>query len=339
MSESKLEGVGEGSCESGNENAGAAAPELPPITNRGVTMTIDYLSITVFINFSRVAFLVIEHLLEDIVLDEIGWESYFFNRNISGRGYKTLYQGPEGMTLYAYPSEGMHCHLEMKGKALAAFDNERLLAFIDALNNTGLRWQPTRIDIAFDHVSFTPAMCKKAYDEGCFRTRANRDSGSWYEGSKGNTFYMGAKTSNRRVRIYDKRGFTRVELVLKKEYAKFLKDWLTDWEKIIELSLGLLRSFIVFTNEPVYGKNSSRIELASWWASLVSNVEKVSIEKKIKFEDFLRNRTKAYFERMLPTLCVFFYGLGIDLNEEVQRFYAKLEPKHIAKILKLNLDR
>ncbi len=319
-----------------NGSARASADALLPSTNRGVTMTIDYLSLTFHTNVSRIAFLAVSHLLGYEIPEASNWSDFFYKREGKARGYQAMYSGEHGMMLYAFPSDqSQHCHLELKGQALAAIGYEALCSFLAEVDACGFRWKATRIDIAFDHHFFTPQMCWDAYQKGKFRTRANRDSGDWRENNKGKTFYIGSRMSPRFLRIYDKRGPSRIEMVYKKEYAEALRQQLTNIEELKNTALGFLRSYIEFTEEPVQGKNSSRAKTANWWHQLVNDVEPTTIKKGAVREDHYRQSLERYYERLLPTLCIFSEGLGKDLNNEVKRRLQSLEWKHIAKIKKL----
>lgn len=299
-------------------------------------MTIDYLSLTFHTNVSRIAFFVVTHLLGYEIPEASNWSDHFYKREGKGRGYQAMFSGEYGMMLYAYPSDqSQHCHLELKGRALAAIGYEALCSFIAEVDACGFRWKATRIDIAFDHYFFTPLMCWDAYRQGKFRTRANRDSGDWRENKKGKTFYIGSKLSPRFLRVYDMRGPTRVEMVYKKDYAESVRQQLTNIEGLKSTALGLLRSYIEFTEEPVQGKNSSRIKAANWWHQLVNEADPITLKKDIDRKSHYRQSMQRYFERLLPTLCVMSEGLDIDLNKEVERSLKRLEWKHVSKIEKL----
>ena len=70
-----------------------------------------------------------------------------------------------------------------------------------------------------------------------------------------------------------------------------------------------------------------------WWIAFVCNAEKIKldIEKKDINAD-LRRRMEEYFERLLPTLYLIKYGLGADINVEVDKAYPKLTQKHLRKL-------
>ena len=340
MSESKLEGVGEGSCEPGNDNAGAAAPELPPITNRGVTVTVDYLRITFHTNVRTVAELLLKEVYGYEIEEEDSWSEHFQMVDKSMRLYKVRYYHEEKAVIYAFPyDESQHCSLELSGQALKRLNILKLRRMLQVIDAEKIRTKCTRIDVAFDHTFFKPITCFNAYKNGSYRSQATRGKRLWLDGEEGNTFYVGSRQSGRFLRIYDKRGFTRTEMEFKERYAEHLGAMLLNFDGLSRDALGFLRSFIEFTKEPVEGKNSSRVELVSWWARLVDSVDKLRLTSELKEEKFLEQRTKRYFDRLLPTLCVFYFGMDINLNVEVARFEPKLERRHIAKIDSLRRGR
>ena len=329
MSESKPELVGEGSCEPGNDNAGAAAPELPPITNRGVTVTVDYLRITFHTNVRTVAELLLKEVYGYEIEEEDSWSEHFQMVEKSIYCYKVRYYHEEKVVIYAYPyDESKHCCVELSGQALARIDFSKLQEMLRLIGGSGIRTKCTRIDVAFDHNLFKPVTCFKAYKKGCYRTQARRGKRLWLDGEDGNTFYVGSRQSGRFLRVYDKRGFTRTEMEFKERYAEHLGAMLQNLDGLFRDALGFLRSFIEYTREPVDGKNSSRVEVVAWWMKLVGSADKLRLEPKEGSEDFLRQRQQRYFERLLPTLSVFYFGLGIDLNKAAMRRCPSLGVRH-----------
>ena len=336
MSGSKLEGVGEGSCESGNDNAGAAAPELPPITNRGVTVTVDYLRITFHTNVRTVAELLLKEVYGYEIEEEDSWSEHFQMVEKSIYCYKVRYYHEEKVVIYAYPyDESKHCCVELSGQALARIDFSKLQEMLRLIGGSEIRTKCTRIDVAFDHNFFKPVTCFKAYKKGCYRTQARRGKRLWVDGEDGNTFYVGSRQSGRFLRVYDKRGFTRTEMEFKERYAEHLGEMFGDLDSLFLDALGFLRSFIEFTKEPVDGKNSSRVDVVSWWAELVCSAAKIRVQSQPKNDIFLEQKVRRNFERLRPTLCIFFFGLGIDLNSEVRKFEKVLSEEHLRKISRL----
>ena len=268
--------------------------------------------------------------------EEDSWSEHFQMVEKSIYCYKVRYYHEEKVVIYAYPyDESKHCCVELSGQALARIDFSKLQEMLRLIGGSGIRTKCTRIDVAFDHNLFKPVTCFKAYKKGCYRTQARRGKRLWLDGEDGNTFYVGSRQSGRFLRVYDKRGFTRTEMEFKERYAEHLGAMLQNLDGLFRDALGFLRSFIEFTKEPVEGKNSSRVEIVPWWAKLVDSAEKLKLGYQPKSEKFLEQKLRRNFERLLPSLCVFYFGLGIDLNFEVGRYKRILGTKHLNRIAKL----
>lgn len=314
-------------------SACASTDALPSNTNRGVTVTLDYLRNTFHTNVGRVAEALLKHLYGHELDEGESWAEHFQMIDRGRYCYRTRYYHEEKAVFYAYPyDESRHCCLELSGEALKRIDLANLYSMIQELEAEGIPTKSTRIDVAFDHNIFKPITCFKAYEKGCYRTQAKRGKRLWIDGEEGNTFYMGSRQSSRFLRIYDMRGFTRTEMEFKEAYAEHLGEMLGDLDALFKDALGLLRSYIEFTKEPVEGKNSSRVEVVSWWAKLVDSSEKLRLQSKPKDDRFLEQRLRRQFDKLLPQLCVFFFGLGIDLNSEAEKYKDRLGLEHIKKL-------
>lgn len=88
---------------------------LPPSTNRGVTITTHWLSLTFFTHAAKATSNLLTQFMDYTVDDELEWSSYFHCLNHGARGYSAMYIGPSGVRLYAYPHTGTHCHIEIPG--------------------------------------------------------------------------------------------------------------------------------------------------------------------------------------------------------------------------------
>ena len=90
------------------------------------------------------------------------------------------------------------------------------------------------------------------------------------------TLYLGRPTSDRLLRIYDRRGFTRLEIQTRNERATALSTLLAAYgaSYLPDLTIGALRDFIDFTDH-TSNQNPSRQALLSWWEELVTSRPKV----------------------------------------------------------------
>jgi DNA relaxase NicK len=157
-----------------------------------------------------------------------------------GRGYRSIAEANCGLRLYFEPvstsERGNHCHVEIPGSACDCIlpDNFRdMVAYFIYFRMTEGRspsemFSIKRIDFAFDIDIFTPdqwfeAICGEdvitltkresiRVDKSPFELRDNGEIGT-------TTVYLGSNDSDRMLRVYDKRGPTRVEIQLRDERA------------------------------------------------------------------------------------------------------------------------
>lgn len=163
----------------------------------------------------------------------------------------------------------------------------------------------SRLDVAWDTDLLTPDTAATAFLAGEVVARIDRsvnpESGrmrgiEWRSNHEGDTVYLGARTSERYVRIYDRRGPTRVEMELKERRAVGL------WRRLLALddeaawgmeALAELRHFLDF-RAVVLGKRSGKAvgaaerPLLDWWAAFVQGADRRSVvlpRKAAKLED------------------------------------------------------
>jgi hypothetical protein len=120
-------------------------------------------------------------------------------------------------------------HIEIPGEACDCLVPIIFQDVCDDLQASGLRWTVKRIDLAFDNIPFSPVEFCHAIVRGYAVTLAKRESLSIVQSpfttkkdgsSLGcDTCYIGSKDSQRLVRVYNERGFNRLEMVCKDERA------------------------------------------------------------------------------------------------------------------------
>jgi hypothetical protein len=134
--------------------------------------------------------------------------------------------------------------------------------------------EPTsRFDLAWDVEGVTPADCRAAVRSGNVVSRvhfSNRKSSSWIEDGAGfSTYYMGSRTSERFLRVYDERGPTRFEMEWKGERAVLL------WRRLLACAedgwsleaMSELRAFLDFRDRSS-GVRPDFCPLLGWWQVL-----------------------------------------------------------------------
>ena len=222
-----------------------------------------------------------------------------------GRGYKQIYQALLGSKIYFdhnNAKEGKeHCHIEIPGSACEAVLPSVFPELVKSLTENNVRFSIKRADFAFDGVPFSPqdfldglmsenlvSLIKRdpALEKGSIRVsqspyalRENGEVGTM-------TVYAGSTSSQRMVRVYNKRGDTRLELQLRDERAHavcldvFAHAW-DEWEFIVKTHL---RQFIDFKN-------------TDWWAVFVSIAHRVDLKissarrmSLIKMENWLERQ-------------------------------------------------
>lgn len=151
----------------------------------------------------------------------------------------------------------------------------------------------SRLDVAWDTDFLTPGTVETAVRAGEVVARFDRSvnpetgrmRGIERRGNhEGDTVYLGSRTSERFVRVYDRRGPTRVEMELKERRAVEL------WRRLLALNdeaawgmeaLAELRAFVDF-RAVVLGPRSGKPvgaadrPLLDWWAAFVQGAERRS---------------------------------------------------------------
>ncbi len=147
-----------------------------------------------------------------------------------------------------------------------------------------LRWlamwglKLTRVDLAFDHGDVAPRTFRRYWEAGRARSRVHRDSFAWHENAEGATFTLGKRSGTRYLRVYDRRGFPRVELELRKERAQaFLGrgGFLGSLADARRLGLGFLRDMVDFVDSSA-GRNPSRWPILPWWREWLGGAERAN---------------------------------------------------------------
>lgn len=348
--------VAAGAPSEGAQPPAGASPPLPPITNRGVIVAnangnsinvgLHWLAVTVHTNARALVELVMDVLVGAPLADPDKWLEHFIDTGFSGRRYKGIYSGPFGISLYAYPNLGTHCHLEIKGEAIEAIGQVRVFEFLQALDGLKApetkehpeekpaKWSVRRVDIALDGMPFTPRQCYDAFLRGDVRCSASRKSFKWFSNSEGDTLYIGSRASGRLVRIYNRRGFTRLELESKGQWANLVGSELAaqgcggfeSW------AIAYVRQFLDFVDAST-GGSVTRADLLPWWQDFVGSVDRASLKRKESgpVGDAV-TRARLHLERLSCTLCVIRNGLGISLDDVCNLSEYRLKPKHIQQI-------
>jgi DNA relaxase NicK len=220
------------------------------------------------------------------------WSNFFalnlgvlVDKGHGARGYKLISEALAGSKVYSdhvtAKEDKQHCHIEIPGSACEAIIPSVYPELVNYLVQNNIRFNIKRADFAFDGVPFSPqdfydglmsdnlvSLIKRdpSLDNDSIRVaqspcqlRENGEVGTM-------TVYAGSSSSQRMVRVYNKRGDTRLEFQLRDERAQavcldtFSHEW-AEWEYIIKSHL---RQFIDFSK-------------TEWWAVFVSIADRASL--------------------------------------------------------------
>jgi hypothetical protein len=260
--------------------------------NGGVRFHLDYLKLTIFETCGMVQHFVESALLERAGLPFGGWiekgPADRWAQILVGAGPVTVLSPKDSRTIYTI--------VELKGEGCERVGASAISAFLTYLHAGEIRWHGLRVDLAFDHVAFDPATVRSAIDAGNFNSRclsvADRD---WNENAQGRTAYLGGRgqRKDRRLRVYDKRGYNRCEGELRGQWARTAVRALAvapveEWPRI---AIGHLRGIADFVDRTA-DKRKDRCPLLAWWEAFVGGVERIT---NLPEED--RRKTAVVWQR------------------------------------------
>jgi DNA relaxase NicK len=218
-----------------------------------------------------------------------------------GRGFKEIWHSLLEFKVYVSPIDGKdkYFHFEIPGRACELIDPhifwrlEQHLSFVYED-----QYHYTRMDFAFDEMPFTPQDIENAISAGDVRSHAKRETLKVHkspfekkdDGEQGtHTVEFGSRQSERMIRVYDRRGFTRLELELKQKRANLVAKQIfnsndpSEWYLIV---LSHLQDYVEFHTD--------------WWKEFVSSSGRaraiVSTPKEISQEaitDWLENQVAS----------------------------------------------
>ncbi len=236
------------------------------------------------------------------------------------RFYGRRYELVKGVTLLCdpqAPGASEHTHLVLPGEACEVVGAQGLLGLLARLRELAARVRVVRLDVAVDHAPFTPAQAYAAVRAGevvCWAKRGTdgRVTHSWHEANgpgEGRTLYVGRRSSQRLLRIYDGHGFTRVELECKGEAAEALA-WLLVERRGDEAALGrgvigAIRAYCDFGVRPDRRHGVRGLRLLSWWAAFVGCAERLGRLVVDRRQRLSVDRTLGWLDRqVLPSLAM-----------------------------------
>lgn len=165
----------------------------------------------------------VEYLSVQNLLVWLGQAPDLFRQDVARYGYAIGMKATDNVTVYlSEPGSANGVHIVYPGSALTPMRTRNALMHMAAHNG-----KCTRIDLSVDvrDGTLTPQTLRNMYVDGRYSGRGR--SWSLMEGTNGATFYIGSRSSEKYMRIYDKAAQTgtdgawlRVELECKGDAAR-----------------------------------------------------------------------------------------------------------------------
>lgn len=232
--------------------------------------------------------------------------------------------------------QNMGVCVSMSGNGCRAFESMSKLTFDGVVDKQGMgsvafsvlfqllvadgSANVSRIDIACDDRSGALDMneiIRKVQDNEINSRMTKRSVVVSYDGVQrgGSTVYIGAPSSDFRVRIYDKaaeQGFDghwiRVELVMRSANANAFVEQMTNSESVGKLAAQVLNdkfSFIIRDDS-----NISRCTVCQWWTDFVSEVESVHLVTRRVVQHCVERINSWVTDQVGPSLAIILRTLG-----------------------------
>lgn len=219
-----------------------------------------------------------------------------------GRGFEEIAEGLLGSKFYSQPIkqpgvETIYYHVELPGQACDALLPSVFSDLVDFLNAGNFRWKMKRLDLAFDNVPFKPLDVLAALQENKAVTLAKRENVEVHQSpfamaEDGShlgtcTVTVGDEASQRMIRVYDKRGPTRLEIQFRDQRAMIvaLAVFFRCYDQWESEAKSHLRQYIEFVG-------------CGWWALFLADTVRASIKISAARQASLA-RIEEWFERQV----------------------------------------
>lgn len=315
---------------------------LPPLTNRGVVRPddrecggIDYLKLTVWATPPEVC-----EFIERGILDKYGWgvdehssQEDWIEKPAGGRTAKVFDAGSIAVVEYTedvYRNDEF-CSVEVKGQGCEHLGNAGVqFLMIDIAE----RWRTrgSRVDVMAHTELFTPTMIHQAILQGNYNSRSVTSENYVFMTSQaGDTCYLGMapkpaggqrRIGERVLRVYDRRGPSRVELECHGGYAagtegNLRTTPLEEWPMLIRSMMRHYCDFVDIQSDP----RKTRCLLLPWWEAFVGDVEKISVRPPDNhFEGTPIGKVDGILDRHARSLYAAQEAFGTDwINQRIER--------------------
>ncbi|MDY6868338.1 MAG: replication initiation factor domain-containing protein [Chloroflexota bacterium] len=304
-----------------------------------IVLRIHWLSITVFVDIVTMGKFWDQYLKAELgILKEAGH---------GAPGFKKCMQGLAGAQIGYHPinnlSDGEFVSLQLPGQACDALEPDLIQRVIVDLNKLS-KTNVTRLDVAFDNVPFTPDDFYNALCAGHVRSLAKRESIRRFsepyalqeDGEKEGcvTVYFGSRSSMRSLRVYNKRGYPRLEVEYRKERANavssdvlicepdcwpdFMVEHLLDFIDLVEEGSG---ERLVFWQEFINGRKRAGLK--------ISDARITDLNKKLGWVG----------RQVSPTLALIKLKLGEEKIEKLIREGEGRMGKDLISLLEADLSK
>lgn len=277
---------------------------------RKVEWGIDYLKFTIYAD-KITLFQIYAEIFADYLgdLNYQGETKFYIERYINGAGFSLLCDPRNKNNSY-------HGRFELPGEICKILPFETYKKFIKCCLSKNIRLKATRIDFKADYCPFTPLDIYNAINADLAETRAHKETLKFYnqpneikeDGESGTTgLYLGSRTSERYLRIYDKHGFTRLEIECKEDTANGYFYLLSDDENdFSRLANGLTQDFI-------------RID-TDCWREFTNGYERAYMKTHEYYDPTLDNLKKYFLTQALIPVSILYEILGEKwLKENLQK--------------------
>ena len=290
-----------------------AGAGVPPASNTGAHLTVHWLRGGT------------QEAIEDVVerIQALTGGGYVESHDWGRMMYRRHHSFVAGLTVYFDPVAD-----NMPPVLLDAPGSACELLGLEALRELFCNAELSRADIALDGAGFTPREAASWVRAGNVRCKSKRRK--FYEdlgGGDGETLQLGSRSSERFLRVYDARGFTRVELELKGEAARgFRSVLLAPLDDFAGLALGVVRDFVDFVDAS-QDANVSRAPLLSSWESLVAHVERVKLVLRGRAAPSLE-RVTEWMEVQVSAMLALYERLGHSVDDLVTLGRSRWKHRH-----------
>ena len=261
-------------------------------------------------------------LYQEFLVDTFG---NYTEKGHGGRGYRSIATVGAGIRIYFDPvslgQRGNHIHVEIPGEACDCMTPDafrEIVTYLQFGRRVNGQLQPDlfsikRLDIAFDHELFTPDQWLQAIQGSEVVTLAKRDKIRVEQspflprddGQIGTmTVYLGSNEADRMIRVYNKRGPTRLEFQMRDERAHLVAlDVLLRYpSKWHEAALAHVSQYITFKQGCA----------PDWWLAFIGSTEKADLIISSSRVVSLNKSKRWMTKQVAPLLSVIFEIEGED---------------------------